>query len=287
VKPLLPFLCLLSTCAWSDPAVWEVSGGGGGRLWLLGSVHYLREQDYPLPANVDALFDRADALVMEIDLDDLNPLAVQGAFMEAAILPTSSSLRSVLTPSVYARTQARAGELGLELALLERFEPWMVALTLMDLGMNSLGFNANQGLEQYLLHRSIEVGKEILGLEALADQIRIFDHLNHADQEALLVQTLEELSAPGAAMDELLDAWRDGRLDTLASELLADFDDFPALYDALVTHRNRSWVDTLEQLLSESRQFLVVVGALHLVGRDSVIDLLENRGLTVTPVRMP
>lgn len=277
-------LCLLSVSAWGNPAAWHVSGEDS-ELWLLGSIHYLRERDYPLPPRVDELYQLADTLVMELDLDDLDLLAAQASFMEAGILPASGTLRAVLDPEVYALTEARAADLGLPLMLLERLEPWLVALTLMDLGMNQLGYQASQGLEQYLVRRSFTDGKEILGLETLDDQIGIFDSLSWADQEALLLLTLTDLQAAEAEMTTLLDAWRDGNLDELAAELTADFDELPELQTALVSSRNQRWAAKLEELLQGSGRYLVVVGALHLVGEDSVIELLSARGFDVVRVR--
>lgn len=277
-------LCLLSVSAWGNPAAWHVSGEDS-ELWLLGSIHYLRERDYPLPPRIEELYQLADTLVMELDLDDLDLLAAQASFMEAGILPASGTLRAVLDPEVYDLTEARAADLGLPILLLERLEPWLVALTLMDLGMSRLGYQASQGLEQYLVRRSLTDGKEILGLETLDDQIGIFDSLSWADQEALLLQTLTDLQAAEAEMTTLLDAWRDGNLDELAAELTADFDELPELQTALVSSRNRRWAAKLEELLEGSGRYLVVVGALHLVGEDSVIELLSARGFDVVRVR--
>lgn len=277
-------LCLLSVSAWGTPAAWHISGENS-ELWLLGSIHYLREQDYPLPPRVEELYQLADTLVMELDLDDLDLSAAQESFMEAGILPASGTLRAVLDPAVYDLAEARAADLGLPLTLLERLEPWLVALTLMDLGMSRLGYQASQGIEQYLVRRSLTDGKEILGLETLGDQISIFDSLSWADQEALLLQTLTDLQAAETEMTALLDAWRDGNLDELAAELTADFDELPELQTALVSSRNRRWAAKLEELLQSSGRYLVVVGALHLVGEDSVIELLSARGVDVARVQ--
>jgi len=274
-------LCLLSVSAWGDPAAWHVSGDEG-ELWLLGSIHYLREQDYPLPSLIEELYRQADTLVMELDLDDLDLSSMQASFMEAGVLPASTTLRAVLDPEVYGLAEARAADLGLPLMLLERLEPWLVSLTLMDLGMSRLGYQANQGLEQYLLRRSLADGKEILGLESLDDQIGIFDSLSWMDQEALLLQTLADLESPGTEMTELLEAWRDGSLEDLAAELSSDFDEFPELETALIGARNQRWAVTLEELLRDPGHYLVVVGALHLVGEGSVVELLSARGLDVS-----
>lgn len=287
LRASIAVLLLLTGSAWADPAVWRVSANEDAELWLLGSVHYLREQDHPLPAVIEQLYARADALIMEIDLDDLDPLSVQTQFMLAALLPASSSLSSVLDADVYRLAETTAGSLGLDIAALDRVEPWLVALTLMDLGMTRLGFKSEQGLEQYLLGRARGDRKPIYGLETVTDQIRVFDGLAFGEQEALLAQTLAELDSPEQDMDELLTAWRDGSLGALTDKLSASFDEFPGLYETLVIDRNRRWVPELERLAAQPGRYLVVVGALHLVGEHNVVDLLRERGLSVAPFSLP
>ena len=277
-------LCAVSVSAQAEPAAWRVTGEDTGELLLLGSVHYLRQEDYPLPSNIDELYQQADTLVMELDLDDLDTLSVENLFVEAGTLPPGSSLQTVLTPAVYELAETRSAEFGLDLAFATRLEPWLVAITLMDLGMNALGFNASRGLEQHLLRRATSDGKQVLGLETLEEQIHVFDQLSIKEQEALLLQTLNEIDSADDAMDELLNAWRDGRVNTLANELTANFEDFPILYRHLVTDRNERWLNPLRQLLETGERYLVVVGALHLGGDDSVIELLQHQGLSVIEI---
>ena len=277
LRACLAALLLLAANAWADPAVWRVSTGEDSELWLLGSVHYLREQDHPLP-DVGARVEL---------LDDLDPASIQMQFMVAGLLPATSSLPGVVDAHVYRLAETTAGSLGLDIAALERVKPWLVALTLMDLGMTRLGYRSDQGLEQYLLARARDDRKPVHGLETVTDQIRVFDGLDAAEQEALLEQTLAELDSAGQEMDELLNAWRDGSLATLTDKLSASFEGFPGLYEALVIDRNRSWVPELERLAAQPGRHLVVVGALHLVGDHNVVDLLRERGLPVQPFVLP
>jgi uncharacterized protein YbaP (TraB family) len=269
----------------ADPAAWRMSGPGRAEVTLLGSMHVLRESDYPLPANVDRLFDRADVLVMELDLDAESPATQQATILRAATLAPGIVLRDVVDEPVYELTERRARELGIDLTLLEHFEPWFLSVTILEQGMRKYGFQGELGLEQYLLRKSHAAGKQIVGLETLAMQIGIFDALPRASQQAMLEQTLKEIDEAETTMVAMAAAWRDGRLETLSEGLLADFDDFPGLYETLVEKRNAEWVKSLERFLKDGRRYLVVVGALHLVGRDSVIDMLKARGHDV--VRLP
>lgn len=270
--------------AFADPAAWQVRGAQGNEVVLLGSVHYLRDTDYPLPGLVDTLYGRADRLVMELDLDDLDPLAMQTSLLRAAMLPSGSSLPDVLGPRLYRTAERHADELGFDLATLDGFQPWLVAVTLLDVGMNRLGYRAERGVEQHLLARALRDDKPISGLETMETQISVFESLSQREQQAFLEQTLNELDTADSIMDEMVAAWREGQLESLAASLMSEFTDFPRLYEALVKERNNAWVARVESLLQDDSNYLVVVGALHLVGEDSLIDLLEARGLTVSTI---
>src|SRR5690606_18412955 len=124
----------------ADPAAWRATAPSGEELWLLGSMHYLRASDYPLPAPIDALIDGADTIVMELDLDDIDPIAQQRTLLGAALLPPGTVLADVLGAERHAALAERAAALGVDLALLERFEPWLVAIMLLDQSMVRHGY---------------------------------------------------------------------------------------------------------------------------------------------------
>jgi uncharacterized protein YbaP (TraB family) len=270
-------LCAAGPAA-ADPAAWRITGKQGGDITFLGSMHVLRATDYPLPATIDKLFAHADVLVMELDLDATDSATQQAIIMRAATLPVGTVLRDVVDQKVYQLAERRTREMGIDLSLLERFEPWFLSIAILDQGMRKFGFEGERGLEQYLLKKSHETHKPIIGLETLALQIGIFDALPRDSQQAMLEQTLNELDDADTEMAKLATAWRDGHLETLSEGLLADFKAFPGLYETLVKNRNASWVEPLERILNDGRHYLVVVGALHLVGRDNVIDMLKARG---------
>ncbi len=278
IAAVLAAAALAATAAHADPAAWRVAGANGGQVTLLGSVHVLRAADYPLPARVDELYRHADVLVLELGADDLDAAAQQGTVLAAAALPPGRALHDVVGAQLFGVTAVRARALGLDATMLDRLAPWFVAVTLLDQGMRERGFDAEHGLEQYLIGKAQADRKPVVGLETLAGQLAIFTGLTAANQQALLAQTLDELDTAAATMGELATAWRAGTLDVLSARLLEDFDDFPGLYERLVTDRNTAWLDAIERDLRDGRRYLVVVGALHLVGPNSVIDMLRKRG---------
>lgn len=262
--------------------LWTVEGRQN-TIYLLGSVHVLRPGDAALPAAAERAFDDAEQLVMEIDLDDpgSDPLSMAAQMQQAAMLPPGQTLQGVLGGD-YASISRRARESGLDLEMLDGFAPWFVAIALLDLELARRGFSPEFGIEQTLAARAIEQHKPIEGLETAAQQFEILASMPLSQQKQFLVMTLDESAHLDAEIEDLLRAWRTGDTDALAGLLAGEYAEFPDLYRRLTVERNRAWIGYLSELLDDRDDYLVVVGALHLVGPESVVDLLRQRGYTVT-----
>ncbi len=262
--------------------LWTVEGRHN-TVYLLGSIHLLRAGDGGLPLAAEAAYDDAEQLVMEIDMDDpasSDPAALLQAMQRTALLPEGQTLRRVLG-SDYAAIHERALQSGIDLALLDRFAPWLVAITLMQAEFARRGFSPEFGIEQTLSARASRDGKSIEGLETPEQQFAVMGDLPLDQQKRFLMMALEETAQIDAQLGDLLRAWREGDADALARLLSAEFEEFPELYRPLTEERNRAWVAKLADLLDDRDDYLVVVGALHLVGRHSVVELLEQRGYEV------
>ncbi len=278
-------LCVLPVAVLADsvtPVTMWMAEGTGNRVYLLGSIHLLREQDHPLPRIIGDAYEDAETLYMELDMDDLDPLATQATINRLGMLEEGQSLREVMGEELYARAAAKASELEIPLEMLDRTEPWYAAITVEQLVLARLGFNATYGVEMHLLRKAAGDGKEVLGFETLEQQLGYLDGLSLEAQRKLLMQTLAEGTTIREIMDNLILAWRSGDIDYLEQTLLDDLSGYPELYDTIVADRNRLWVDTIDDLLDDREDYLVIVGALHLVGKDGVPRLLEQRGIRIT-----
>ncbi len=262
------------------PAIWEFSGPSA-TVRLLGSVHVLRQTDYPLPARVNKAAEQAQCLVFELDLDDLDPIESQTLLVSLGNIEGNRTLQDIMGPADYRRAAERSMQLGIDLDLFSQVEPWLAAMTIMNTQFLRLGFLPQLGLDQQLAAMAAADGKEVLGLETLEFQLGLFAGLSDRMQSELLLQTLDEAGRLEEQMGDLVAAWRQGRTEALAAELGRSFNDYPDLYRRLVTDRNSDWIDRIADLAAGDRDCLVVVGALHLVGRGSVIDLLRKRGIDV------
>jgi uncharacterized protein YbaP (TraB family) len=229
---------------------------------------------------MDDAYRDAKTLVMEIDMDDVDPLAGAQTTMRLGLLPAGETLSKQLTPDTAAKMAAYAERLGIPIAMLETFRPWLAAITLTQLQLMKLGLDPQSGIEQRMVIRAAADHKEILGLETVDEQLGMMANLSPKLQAEFLNQTLAEADQIETEIDKMIVAWRTG--DSVALEkFLLDMNESPEISRALVTDRNRSWMTRLDKMLNDKQDYLVIVGAMHLVGKDGLVELLKQRGFKV------
>jgi len=125
----------------------------------------------------------------------------------------------------------------------------------------------------------------IRGLETLEFQLDSMDSLPPQAQREFLLQTLEDAANIEETMDGIVKAWKAGDTDTLQSELMEGLDAQPELYERILVQRNKNWASSILALTDDSQDYLIVVGTLHLVGKDSLLRLIEDAGYPTQQVK--
>jgi uncharacterized protein YbaP (TraB family) len=272
------------------PLLWKVSDADNA-LYLLGSFHMLRPGDYPLAGDVDAALDDAEALVFELSPDEMGSPALGMQMAQAAMRTDGTVLDEQLGADLAAKldawTSANAGPLatmGLTGEVLQRFEPWFVGLMVSVLEMQKLGLDPALGLDRHFMDRAAEAGKPGAGLETGMQQIALFDAMGGREQVQMLEESLDQAGEGRERIEALHAAWRAGDVDRLWAGMAAELKrDYPALYRSINVERNDAWVPQLAARLdgSDDEDVLVVVGALHLLGEDGVVEKLRGAGYAV------
>jgi uncharacterized protein YbaP (TraB family) len=266
----------------SDPSgktfMWEVERDGT-TLYLLGSVHALKEDAYPLPPVIDAAFDEVDVVVFEIDLGDMTAAAIK--MMAAGSLEKGQTLEQVVGPQTWSEFEALVSDSGINASLFNGMKPWMAALTVTAFELTKHGYLSTAGLDTHLSLRADETGKEKLALETAEFQVGLFAELTPEESLAFLHYTLTDLEVIIPEMDTLYLDWRAGHVEPVEEMLLDGFDEFPEVFKRMVTDRNRAWLPQIEGLLAGERDAMVVVGSMHLVGEGGIVNLLREKGFTV------
>jgi uncharacterized protein len=260
--------------------LWKVRSGPN-TITILGSIHFLKKENYPLKKNIETALDSAKKLVLEINLQATDAQKNQQVVMEKAVNRDGSTLQQNISAETFALTEEKARDLGIDVSSLSPFKPWFVALTLSSLKLQKLGLDPTYGVDRHLAERAKKSGKPISGLETFELQIEVFDGLSPRDQESMLRETLQDMDALEKSADRIVQAWLKGDTASLEESLLSGMRAYPALFQKLIVDRNRRWLPEIERMIKQGENPLIVVGAAHLVGKDGVIELLKQRGYTV------
>ena len=266
--------------------LWKVAGASNS-VYLLGSIHLLRSQDYPLPTVLDDAYDDAEVLIMEIDMDDMDPFAAQTAFTTYGVLQDDTTLRDLMGNDLYQQAITAADAIDIPLDMLNKTEPWYAAMTIEIMMLSRIGFNPALGIEMYMMSKATSDGKTIEGFETVEEQIQFLDGMSLQAQQEMLLSTLEESAKLSEMMDDLIEAWRHGDVASLETGMLDELAKHEELNKVLVTDRNSRWVGQIESLLDDDDDYLVIVGALHLIGPSGVPRQLESIGYDIHQLSEP
>ena len=270
-------LCLAATS--HALPLWELQGTNS-RIFILGSVHFLRAEDSPLPESIANVYGKVDTVVFELDLSRLDPLEIQGVLTQLALDARGRDLEDILGRQDYRAASRLAAAIDIDLNTLRPYEPWYVALQITQLRLQQLGFDGTFGVETQMTLKAVADGKPIIGLESIEDQFSALDSLSETAQREFLMQTLEDAGDISDGLETIIAAWKAGDTATLEQELMTGLEEQREVYEHILLRRNQNWTQQIIGFTKQSHDYLIIVGALHLVGEDSVIRMLDDAGFS-------
>jgi uncharacterized protein YbaP (TraB family) len=265
----------------AEPALF-VARDGDSTVYMLGTVHVLRPQDEWRSPTIDRAMAESQRLFLEVDLAEEGAGAL-GAMLRYGTSP-NRPLSSRLSEAERADLAEAAAGVGMDPKALEGLRPWFAAVTLSMKMAETVGLT-QQGVEMHLIIDAAVNGIEVEGFETGDEQMRMFADLPEEAEMQLFRETLVELKKGPAELQQLIDAWKSGDVDTLgelARESIAASGD--AVYQAVLVDRNRRFAEKIAALLEGAGTDFVAVGAAHLAGPDSVQRFLEERGIATERV---
>jgi len=260
--------------------LWKVAGKNN-TLYLLGTIHVMPDNIYPLPQAYYDAFEDAEKLVFEIDESIQDQAAMQASVLEFAQLPKGKKLKDVIGDENYAEIRALAKKNKVPMMMIEPFDPWFSGTTLTAMEYLNAGFSPDNGVDQHFMRKAQQAGKPILGLESIEDQFSIFDSMSIDSQVEMLVEVLKKEVDVKEFAYEMLEDWQSGDMQGLEELFMAEFKQAPEMYDALLVKRNHNWLEQFQPMLRDTDDYLVVVGTAHMLGDDGMVSLLENQGYEV------
>ncbi|MBA4149026.1 MAG: TraB/GumN family protein [Verrucomicrobia bacterium] len=261
-------------------SLWTAKGKSN-TVHFLGSIHYLKREFYPLPAPIEKAYTNAQIVVFETDMDRMKQPAILEKIMAEGTYPAGKSIADEISEEIYQLLRSTLSEKIGQPAALDRFKPYLVAVTLGSLELQRLGFQPEDGVDQYFMAKAKQDKKKVLTLETIEEQMGFFTGMNKVEQEAFLKSSLTDMNQIEKMFGEIIAAWEKGDSQKLEGLIMDSMKEYPNLIKKFLTDRNKNWIPEFEKLLQGDKDAFVIVGAAHLVGSGSVIELLKAKGIKV------
>jgi len=264
------------------PAIW-LAKDFDSELYLYGTVHLLPDDLDWQKEDMRAAFKEAGTVFFELD-------SGTDAQAEATVLATSLGMRKDglrlsdgLDSYQLKLLDAAAHNGELSLAALDSMKPWLASEFLTVAAASNAGLSPELSADEALKSRAKREQKNILYLETVEEQIRASADQPESLQRALLTETLEGFNTLGDDLTNIANSWAVGGTDYLTREMVEPMkSNSPIFYEALITERNKKWAKQLTRFLEGSGTGFAAVGTAHLLGEDSLIEMLREQGYEVS-----
>ena len=272
----LSAVCLATQAQAATACVWKVTRPDGKTVYLGGSVHALRESDYPLPAAYMRAFDASSRIAFEVDARALK--ASSESLVQNGKYRRGDSLKNHVDARTYAYVRRLFELMNVPESSFSQYRPWFIVLMLQSAATSHSMPKA--GVDEFLMKRAAKRSMPVVGLESVQEHARIYSGLTDRESEILLLVTFIP-SGGSSGHDDIMKAWRRGDAETLARIMDRESRDFPAFNERLLGARNRAWIPKIEKFLGSGHTYFVVAGAGHFGGSQGLLALLRAKGYQI------
>lgn len=268
----------------AHPALWEVSDADT-TIYLFGTIHLLPQNYQWRTARFDQAVDGSQQLVIETIVDDKNPTKIMSALASLGFSKGLPPIADRVPPSKRAALEAGIKQSGIPRAAFDQMETWAAAFMLLGNQFRDMGLKGGEGVETVLRNSFASKGKPIGELESNVEQLGFFDTLPEKAQRALLEGAISKPKDMTKDFNGMLASWSRGDVKGIARTFNHDLAASPELAQALITRRNQNWTKWIEQRMTSPGSVLIAVGAGHLAGNNSVVEMLRKDGYRVRQVQ--
>lgn len=285
-KLITSLLVFISVSTSAETSLYEITKGNQ-KIYLGGTIHVLRNSDYPLPPEFEQAYENAKILVLETDMKKASSPEFGQQMAQAFMYSGGENLSQDLQPKLWQELQAFADERKFPLGQMSMFKAMFVSLALSMAEMQSKGFGVGQGVDSYFYQKAVLSGKATQELETTDEVLAQLASLADMDANLVIKTTLRDLHNMDGVLEKAVAYWREGEIEKLDDEMAANMrKETPQVYQQLLIARNQAWLPKIEKLFATSEVELVLVGSLHLSSKDGLLAHLKKRGYKIKPYQL-
>ncbi len=261
-------------------SVWKVEYEGN-TMYIGGTVHLLRKEDYPIPVGFDSAYNRSEVVVFETDIGEMSTLSSSMKLMELCKFENGQSVETVLSPEVYDQLNKQLDEMKIPSGYFAQYKPSITVTTISVLRMRNLGF-IEKGVDSHYFKKAKEDKKAIEFLESLEFQMNLIAEMGKEDYNGFVLKSLNDIDKIDELLPKIVDEWKVGDFTTSKLALQEMKEEYPTFFKELFIDRNNNWMPKLQEYLKSPRVEFVLVGDGHHVGPDGILEKLKSHGATVS-----
>ena len=271
---------IIPSSARAKNCLWKVQSDKN-TVYLMGSIHLYKKENYPLSRPIEKAFSNSSVIVFETEMDKMQSPKAQEMLLEIGLMTEGKTVKDHLDTETYELLSDEIKKMGLNIKMFKKFQPWFLAITLTVLKIQSMGYNPADGIDLYFYQKAVIDKKETTGLETLEEQFAHLNTLAGLNQNDLIRQYIADISNLEKECIDIMNAWSSGDTDKLKIIILKNFEKYPEIYNELLIKRNKKWMSKIVPFLKTDKNYIIIVGAGHLVGKGSLIELLKKKGYSV------
>ncbi|WP_152267652.1 TraB/GumN family protein [Agriterribacter humi] len=262
----------------NNALLWEISGNDlGSASYLYGTMHMICAEDFIIGEQLKEKFKASQKVYLEVDMDDP---AMNMKMMQLSMLQ-GKKLSDIFSDSDYHKLNIFFRDtIGMPLTLLNTMKPFILFSILTQ---KSLPCSEQESYELRFIEMAKAQSKEVLGLETIEEQMKIFDDMPDSLQVQMVMRFVDEFQVQKKEFAKMAAAYKQEDLDAIYQHIMSS-PDIAGSEEVLLFNRNKRWIPIMEKAMQKEKVFFAV-GAGHLGGPEGVINLLREEGYTVKGIR--
>ncbi len=284
MKKVFSFLLFLLAqhVAFSQNSIlWEISGNGlTSSSYLMGTLKFIGEKEFYLPKEAVARLGKSKIFAIEDQVDH----KAQMELNKAVHFTAGKTLGTELTPEDYEKvTGFFASEFKISKS---KFEKDFGKLIPLALSINMTRMSLGEKVKFYdieLLTIAKRDKLETYSLEGIERESQAIQSFPMKDQEAALLHSVSNFETQKSEYKKLEVAYLRGDLDKVFEYSLHPTENNPLFIEEFYTKRNLEWFPKVDKMINSKSAF-IAVGVSHLEGDKGLLNLLRQKGYTLTPI---
>ncbi|GMR16617.1 MAG: TraB/GumN family protein [Gammaproteobacteria bacterium] len=280
MRRYLIIIFLFPAVCFSETSLWQISKNGN-TLYLGGTIHVLKKEDYPLPVEYSEAFKKSDKLILEANIEAARSPEFGKKVAKMLTYPPGKSLKNAISEKTFNKLKKYLADRNIPIESFLRYKPQMIVLVVTVLELKKIGM-VDIGVDEYFYNKAKQAGKGIGYFETIDEQLEFIRTMGQGNEDSMLLSTINDMDQIESMMSIIKSAWLTGDENKMTKAALTDMmRDHPETYQSLLVNRNNSWMPEIEHMMRNKKVEMVLVGALHLVGKDGLLQQLRNKGYIV------